>query len=113
MTYSSKELERRGFPPRVISMRRWRRDRGLTMRSMATMLGLTTNQLQKYELQARDMPHQNARTAELVAAFIARWEEVPAAQAALAEVVHRDRLIRSAVASARRRKVLENEKKSA
>lgn len=112
MTYTSKELERRGFPPNVVGVRRWRRARGLTIRSMAIMLGVTANQLHKFETQARDTPRRNKQIGELYEAFVERWAKVPEVQFALEQQVHRDKLARSAVASARRRKVVEDERRA-
>jgi transcriptional regulator with XRE-family HTH domain len=111
MTHTSKELASRGFPPSVISNRKWRRERGMTIRSMAAMLGVSTSTLQTYETQSKAQGRRESQLVEAkYEAFKMRWEHVPEARRQLEEAVHRDRLYRSAVASARRRAIVERQR---
>jgi transcriptional regulator with XRE-family HTH domain len=85
MTVSTKELAERGVDP---SWRRWRRDRGLTLRSMAAMLDVDHNTLRRLETGVRVHPH----TILVWQLFVARWENVPEFREGLAEEVHRTKM---------------------
>lgn len=98
MTRSSKELAEAGVPAPAVSFRRWRRERGLTLQSMAHMLGLSFRTLHDYELGHR---RGTDATKDKIAAFVERWEHVPAAREALETEVRRTKLRYRAAALAR------------
>lgn len=95
---STRELLDRGVAPHIVSFRKWRRERGLTRSSMATMIGISVRTLDNYE-HAR-CGAQDA-TKDKIAAFLARWERVPAARDALEAEVRRTKLRYRAAALAR------------
>lgn len=108
MTYRTIDLALMGIDSQRISMRKWRRERGLTLVSMACMLECKVDSLRRYELGQCPM-HD---VAERYAAFVKRWQKVPETQAKLAEVVHRQTLARSAAARARRLAVIASEREA-
>lgn len=89
MTYSSKELLARGVAAPAVRLRKWRRERGLTRQSMATMLGVSIRTLDEYELGKRA---PTDATKDKIAAFIERWQKVPAVREALENEVRRSKM---------------------
>lgn len=83
---------------RGASMRRWRSARGLTITSMAHMLGWNPDRLYRHE-RGKATPCEKSRAE--YEAFVKRWEHVPECQAALAEQVHRTKMRYRAAALAR------------
>jgi len=80
------------------SKRRWRRARGMTITSMAHMLGWSVDRLRKHEL-GKAKPR--AASEATYQAFVQRWERVPEFQAKLAQEVHRTKMRYRAAALAR------------
>lgn len=101
MTHRSIELERLGVHPRRVGVRRWRRARGLTIRSMADMLGITSNALQRWET-GLPKPRETDLT-RTIFSFMERWEKVPDVQERIAQENHRQHMRYAAVAFARRK----------
>lgn len=83
MTYSTKELAANGVPEKRVGMRRWRKERGLTIRSMACMLEIDPGTLGRYELGKEKC----VKLAKRYEAFIARWQAVPETQRQLDDIV--------------------------
>lgn len=96
MTYSSKELARQGVAPEAVGWRKWRSERGLTLRSMATMVGVDMATIRRSELG-----ETKGKAGDKIAAFIARWERVPAVREALEAEVRRQKLRYRSAALAR------------
>lgn len=111
---STKELLEAGVAPARVSMRKWRRERGLTVHSMALMLGCRPDVLSRFEIGAQRNGYaifaNDGPLMRRYQTFVERWEKVPEARAALAEQVHRDRMRRSAAARARKLAVLAKER---
>jgi len=78
--------------------RRWRRARGLTITSMAHMLGWSVDLLYRHE---RGKAKPSAASQACYDAFVKRWERVPEFQAKLAQEVHRTKMRYRAAALAR------------
>lgn len=94
-----------GVGPVRVASRRWRRERGLSIVSMATMLGVSASNLHRYEIGAMDkrgygVPDDSA-LAEKYREFVHRWHTVPEAREQLEAQVRRDKLARSVAARVR------------
>jgi DNA-binding XRE family transcriptional regulator len=97
MSYSARELKDRGVAPEAIGWRRWRRERGLTQRAMATMLDMSVRTLVYLEQGV----YAEGPASDKLAAFIARWSKVPEMQERMAEEARRTKLRYRAAALAR------------
>lgn len=100
MTMASHELRAKGVAEYVISRRRWRRERGLTIQSMACMIGVSTDTLHRAEI-GRQGPSASLRAK--IDAFVERWAAVPALQEAVAREAHQLKLRYRAAALGRAR----------
>jgi hypothetical protein len=112
MTHTAKELEAMGIAPARIACRRWRRERGLSVVSMAYMIGIHKDTLHRYETayagkEGYALAPEHGAAAEAIVAFMERWERVPAAREELERRVHHDRLLRRVAAQARMKARLE------
>lgn len=100
MTKLSKELLAEGHT-RGAGMRKWRRERGLTMRSMAHMLGCCEWTLHHHETGKFVAFREELDAA--YTAFVKRWETVPAFRERLEREVHRTKMRYRAAALERHR----------
>lgn len=97
MTLSSKEIARLrpDLDPRIVGCRKWRRERGLTVASMATMLGVTPATLHRIEHGS------GGDSADEYMHFVARWQRARLVQDEIDEHVHRTKMRYRAAAVAR------------
>lgn len=100
VTYIARELKSRGVSEYVLTARKWRRARGLTIRGMACMLDVNAGFLGAVELGRKPA---SAELRARIDAFVVRWERVPAIQEAVASEVHRSKMRYRAAALGRLR----------